>query len=125
MAMAVVVARAKAQAESKTKDELKLMFEDLDEDQSGALSIEEFLECLDDFAFVRKMKLLDIDLEELPDIFEILDDGDGQVDQDEFIQGMMKMQGPAMSGEMLKATCLMRLQNVHFIELEDAFVQNA
>jgi len=122
---AEAVARNKAQMDGKIRQDLKEMFEDLDEDNSGALSIEEFLECLDDFAFVRKMKTLDIDLEELPDIFEILDDGDGQVDQDEFISGMMRMQGPAMSSEMLKATCGMRFQNVHFIALEDAFVQNA
>jgi len=101
------------------------MFDDLDEDHSGALSMDEFLECLDDFAFVRKMKTLDIDLEDLPDIFEILDDGDGQVDQEEFIGGMIKMQGNAGSGEMLKATCMMSAQNVHFSLLEDAFVQNA
>jgi len=122
---AEAVARAKATEETKTRTELKDMFTDLDEDMSGALSIEEFLECLDDFNFIRKMKLLDIDLEELPDIFEILDDGDGQVDQDEFINGMMRMQGPAMSGEMLKATCSMRTQNLHFVALEDAFVQTA
>ena len=34
---------------------------------------------MDDFAFIRRMKTLDIDLEELPDIFEILDDGDGEL----------------------------------------------
>ena len=42
---------------------------------SFLMSLEEFLECLDDLTFVRKMKLLDIDLEELPDIYDILDDG--------------------------------------------------
>merc|ERR1719506_2993198 len=35
------------------------------------------------------------------------------------------MQGPALSSEMLKATCGIKQQNVHFVALEDAFVQNA
>jgi hypothetical protein len=119
------VARVKAIQEVKTKGELIEMFEDLDEDRSGCLSKEEFFECMDDLTFVRKLKLLDIELEELPDIFEILDDGDGQVDQTEFINGMLKLQGPAMSAEMLKATCHMRTQNVHFTDLEDNFIMNA
>jgi len=119
------ILRGKQIRDHKIRTELQQMFTDLDEDNSGYLSIEEFMDCMDDFAFVRKMKMLDIDLEELPDIYEIIDDGDGQVVQDEFIGGMIRMQGPAMSGEMLKATCGIKQQNVHFVALEDAFVQNA
>merc|ERR1719491_1980777 len=96
---------------TKVRSELTDMFKDLDEDQSGWLSKEEFLNCLDDLNFVRKMKMLDIDLEELPDIFEILDDGDGQVDQNEFITGMLQLQGLAMGAEMIKATALLGHQN--------------
>merc|ERR1719181_1942156 len=109
----------------KVRNELDLMFRDLDEDESGYLSMEEFLDCMDDFSFVRKMKQLDIDLEDLPDIFEILDDGDGQVDQEEFIMGMMHLQGNAMSSEMLKATAMMSSQNIHFTALEGSFVEGA
>jgi hypothetical protein len=76
---------------------------------------------LDDVGFVQKMKLLDIDLEDLPDIFEILDDGDGQVDQNEFCYGLMSMQGPAMSCEMMRATCAARQQNIHFQFLDHSF----
>merc|ERR1719502_1001565 len=66
-----------------------------------------------------------MDLENIPDIFELLDDGDGQVEQDEFIDGMLKMQGDARSSETMRPTRCMTNQNVHFIALEDAFVQNA
>lgn len=119
------VAKVKADNDLKIKAELLEMFEDLDEDSSGALSIEEFLECMDDINFVKRCKTLDIDLEDLPDIFEILDDGDGQVDQQEFILGMMRMQGVAPAAEVLKATCAMRAQNVHFDALEESFVQGS
>lgn len=117
--------QVKLQESTMIKAELYNIFRDLDEDESGCLSMEEFLDCLDDFAFIRKMKMLDIDLEELPDIFAIIDDGDGQVDQDEFIMGMMHLQGAAMSPEVLKATSSMSKENAYFTDLEDSFVENA
>lgn len=119
------VLTAKLQENKKVSKELLETFQDLDEDGSGALSQEEFNDCLDDYLFVRKMKLLDIDLEELPDFFEILDDGDGQVDQTEFITGMMKMQGSAMNSDVLKATSKIKVENKHFSRLSDTFVRDA
>mmetsp|Transcript_139520 Transcript_139520/g.256591 ORF Transcript_139520/g.256591 Transcript_139520/m.256591 type:complete len:835 (+) Transcript_139520:133-2637(+) len=119
------VATAKQQDQQRVRAELMETFQDLDEDGSGALSQEEFNDCLDDYLFVRKMKLLDIDLEELPDFFDILDDGDGQVDQEEFIGGMMKMQGKAMNCDVLKANTWMKMQNAHFNRLSETFVTDA
>ena len=43
----------------------------------GELSKEEFAALLGDAKFVMKMKLLDIETSDLPDIFRICDDGDG------------------------------------------------
>jgi len=57
---------------------------------------------------------LDIELEELPDVFDILDDGDGQVSTEEFCTGLMRMQGNAMSRDMLKATKRAKTVNGHF-----------
>lgn len=119
------IAEDKRRENAKIHKELMDTFEDLDEDGSGALSQEEFNDCLDDYLFVRKMKMLDIDLEELPDIFEILDDGDGQVSQEEFIGGMMKMQGRAQASEMLKATTMIRAQNQHYRDLKQSFFNDA
>eukprot|EP00929_Paragymnodinium_shiwhaense_P111308 TRINITY_DN7913_c0_g1_i1.p1 TRINITY_DN7913_c0_g1~~TRINITY_DN7913_c0_g1_i1.p1 ORF type:complete len:875 (-),score=279.11 TRINITY_DN7913_c0_g1_i1:138-2762(-) len=87
----------------KQRQELMLIFQEMDEDGSGMLSREEFVDVLDDIAFIRKIAQLDIEVEELPDVFEILDDGDGLVSADEFIEGLTKMQGAAMSKDMMKA----------------------
>ena len=35
--------------------------------------------------FCRGAQVLDIDLEELPDIFDVLDDGDGEITTEEFL----------------------------------------
>eukprot|EP00930_Biecheleria_cincta_P017866 TRINITY_DN1408_c0_g3_i1.p1 TRINITY_DN1408_c0_g3~~TRINITY_DN1408_c0_g3_i1.p1 ORF type:complete len:1031 (-),score=230.78 TRINITY_DN1408_c0_g3_i1:34-3126(-) len=107
-------AHAQVVAEAKTQAELKHMFNMLDEDGSGALSREEFTDVLDDVGFLRQMKMLDIDLEELPDIFDILDDGDGEVTTEEFCMGICRLQGVAMSRDMLRCTSRNRLLNAAF-----------
>jgi len=101
----------------KTMQELRDIFLDMDDDGSGTLSQKEFTDVLDDIAFIRKIKMMDIDLEELPDIFEILDDGDGQVSMDEFCMGLMRMQGVAMSRDTLKATQRLKKINEGFQEI--------
>jgi len=85
----------------KTVRELMSIFKDLDEDNSGELSKAEFTDTLTDVAFLRRIRMLDIDPAELPDIFEVLDDGDGAVTSEEFVMGMMRMSGSAMSRDML------------------------
>jgi hypothetical protein len=107
-------AHAQVVAEAKTQAELKHMFNSLDEDGSGALSREEFTDVLDDVGFLRQMKMLDIDLEELPDIFDILDDGDGEVTTEEFCMGITRLQGVAMSRDMLRCTSRNRTLNSSF-----------
>lgn len=110
---------AKKMEEERSIDKLTEMFYEMDEDGSGTLSIEEFTDVLDDVNFIRTMKTLDIDLEELPDIFEILDDGDGQISTDEFITGIMTLQGPAMNKDMLKGTRMMQHANSGFKETQE------
>eukprot|EP00971_Amphidinium_carterae_P162389 3219059-Amphidinium_carterae.1 len=58
---------------------LRRIFDDMDEDHSGTLTREEFSDVLVDIDFIRKMRSLDIELEELPDVFDILDDGQREV----------------------------------------------
>mmetsp|Transcript_57861 Transcript_57861/g.137751 ORF Transcript_57861/g.137751 Transcript_57861/m.137751 type:complete len:828 (+) Transcript_57861:125-2608(+) len=92
---------------------LRRIFDDMDEDNSGTLTREEFSDVLVDIDFIRKMRSLDIELEELPDVFDILDDGDGVIDAQEFISGLMWMQGNAMNRDIMKATNLIRYTTKH------------
>jgi len=99
-----IMAQMKSQQHNHLQRELYEMFQEMDEDKSGNLSREEFMDVLDDVMFVRKIKTLDIDIEELPDMFEILDDGDGEISIDEFCMGMTRMQGSALSRDVMSAT---------------------
>lgn len=83
---------------------LKVVFKEMDEDNSGFLTKEEFTDVLDDPGFVQQMKILDIEVDELGDIFQILDDGDGKVSANEFCDGLVKMGVPASNANVYKAT---------------------
>jgi hypothetical protein len=113
------VAQLKKLKQKKSLNDLKILFKELDEDGSGALSKEEFTDVLDDPAFVQKMKALDIELDELPTIFDIFDDGDGQISTDEFCSGLMKMSGKALNRDMLTAVKKFRKCNRQIDELSD------
>mmetsp|Transcript_23149 Transcript_23149/g.53218 ORF Transcript_23149/g.53218 Transcript_23149/m.53218 type:complete len:721 (-) Transcript_23149:44-2206(-) len=98
---------------------LRRIFDDMDEDHSGTLTREEFSDVLVDIDFIRKMRSLDIELEELPDVFDILDDGDGAIDAKEFISGLMWMQGNAMNRDNMRATNLLRSTTKHLEDTMD------
>ncbi|CAE7213959.1 para [Symbiodinium natans] len=106
-------AQQQVQNQATMAADLRTMFQALDEDGSGTLTREEFTDVLDDVMFIRHMKKLDIDLEELPDIFDILDDGDGNITTEEFCMGLTRLQGVAMSRDMLRCTSRnMQLNNL-------------
>ena len=112
-------AQQQVQQQAKMAADLRAMFEKLDEDGSGTLTREEFTAVLDDVLFIRQMKVLDIDLEELPDIFDILDDGDGNITTEEFCLGLTRLQGVAMSRDMLRCTSRNRQLNTLFEEVRN------
>ncbi|CAE7560413.1 para [Symbiodinium sp. CCMP2592] len=112
-------AQQQVQNQATMAADLREMFQALDEDGSGTLSREEFTDVLDDVMFIRHMKKLDIDLEELPDIFDILDDGDGNITTEEFCMGLTRLQGVAMSRDMLRCTSRNMQLNALFAQVSE------
>lgn len=112
-------AQQQVQQQAKIAQDLRAMFIALDEDGSGTLTREEFTDVLDDVLFIRQMKVLDIDLEELPDIFDILDDGNGAITTEEFCLGLTRLQGVAMSRDMLRCTSRNKQLNTRFDEVRN------
>merc|ERR1719343_1218245 len=49
---------------------------------------------------MRKWMLLDFHQRDCKELFELLDDGDGEIETDEFFSGLGKMKGPAQSKDL-------------------------
>lgn len=55
---------------------------------------------------------LDIDVNDLCDLFEMFDDGDGRLTIDEFLQGALRLKGSAQNIDMARILCqLTRLED--------------
>lgn len=100
-------------------NELKILFLEIDEDGSGYLSREEFLEAVDNPKIRRKLQLLEVDLDELDELWQILDDGDGTLSANEFSQGLRKMKGLAKSKDILSALKQIRSLEYDLFDLDE------
>eukprot|EP00747_Dinoflagellata_sp_TGD_P047943 gnl/TRDRNA2_/TRDRNA2_145310_c0_seq1.p1 gnl/TRDRNA2_/TRDRNA2_145310_c0~~gnl/TRDRNA2_/TRDRNA2_145310_c0_seq1.p1 ORF type:complete len:612 (+),score=95.64 gnl/TRDRNA2_/TRDRNA2_145310_c0_seq1:41-1837(+) len=84
---------------------LQEVFKELDRSGDGSLSRCEFEPLINDALLQTWLNTLDIDTFDLEHLFEILDSGDGNIDMQEFIQGMSRVRGPAKSIDVLKLQC--------------------
>lgn len=85
------------------KSQFGNLFAKLDADESGTVSLEEFQEHMDDSSVAGFFILLDIDPSDAFALFKLLDDdGSGQIDADEFIDGCLRLQGGARSIDLAK-----------------------
>ena len=67
----------------------------LDKNNHNSLSREELRSLVDLPATRIWFEILDVDMDDLYKLFDALDDGDGQIDEHEFIEGLQSMKGPA------------------------------
>jgi len=91
--------------------ELEATFRALDEDQSGQVSLEEFMQAFKVKEVRTKMTLLGLKESEMFDLFRLLDtDGEGELSLEEFMQGMSQLKGEARNKDMLLLEkCIERL----------------
>lgn len=86
----------------KDLKELKMLFLMMDADGSGTLSWDEFKESFDDPEMSQKWMLLDFLPEECKELFQLLDDGDGEIETNEFFEGLSRMKGNAQSKDVYR-----------------------
>merc|ERR1719316_1162798 len=89
MDMAVVMQREK----EREVDELKDLFLECDQDGSGELTKTEFFEAVAKPKIKQKLTVLEIQTSEVNELWDILDDGDGQLSAEEFTVGIRKLKG--------------------------------
>mmetsp|Transcript_38276 Transcript_38276/g.61384 ORF Transcript_38276/g.61384 Transcript_38276/m.61384 type:complete len:136 (+) Transcript_38276:20-427(+) len=93
------------QQELENKDEfvatLHQVFTELDTNDSGGLSIEEFEQYLDDDKIMAFLRTMGLNVSQARTLFALLDvDGTGLVDIDEFASGLLRLRGGATNLDM-------------------------
>jgi hypothetical protein len=93
------------QQELENKDEfvsvLQHVFEELDTNGSGGLSLEEFEQHIEDEKIMAYLRTMEINISQARTLFTLLDvDQGGEVDIDEFASGLLRLKGGATSMDM-------------------------
>eukprot|EP00933_Yihiella_yeosuensis_P016411 TRINITY_DN14038_c0_g1_i1.p1 TRINITY_DN14038_c0_g1~~TRINITY_DN14038_c0_g1_i1.p1 ORF type:complete len:884 (-),score=139.57 TRINITY_DN14038_c0_g1_i1:245-2896(-) len=82
-------------------DTMQRVFEELDGDGNGTLSLEEFEKQMEDENILAFMSTLQLDCDQLLTLLTLLDrDGNGEVDIEEFISGCLRLKGGAKAMDM-------------------------
>ncbi|KAF4675085.1 hypothetical protein FOL47_008260 [Perkinsus chesapeaki] len=95
--------QARVKQAQKRKDilDLKDLFMELDTDGSGELDIKEFNEALGNQKIADKIASLGVEREDMQDIWDLMDNGDGHLTIEEFTGGLRKLKGGARPKEVL------------------------
>merc|ERR1712216_75014 len=80
---------------------LKALFTRLDKSGDGQLNWDEFNSLTDDNRMKFLMSALDVDVRDLQSLFLLLEDGDGCINAEEFVDGLQRIKGPAQSLDMV------------------------
>jgi len=96
------VLAAKDLEKKKALKKCKRLFTQIDQDQNGELTLEEFTNAFKDPALKKQLEVLDIHEEDAKDVFKVMDTGDGVLELEEFFEGITRMQGPAQAKDMFR-----------------------
>merc|ERR1719420_376903 len=80
---------------------LSELFQEIDIDGSGKLTKKEFMTALGNPRVTHKLLLLEMSQQDLVEAWELLDDGDGELDISEFAGGLRRMKGEAKAKDVL------------------------
>lgn len=107
----VLVISQKEQNQTVKRDEqerlesmskLKTLFEDMDDDGNGELSLDEFHAAMKDENVIKQFNQLEIAQYEAVDLFDLLDtDHNGSISVSEFIEGALRVRGTAKAKHLL------------------------
>merc|ERR1712066_1182968 len=84
---------------------IQQVFIELDANQSGSLSLEEFEKHIEDEKIIAYLRSRGIDISQVRTLFTLLDvDQTGDVDMDEFVNGVIRLKGGATSMDLAVLT---------------------
>jgi len=100
----------KEQNKASVAQKLRVIFEELDESGDGFVNQREFKQ-LTDTVMREYLFTLDVDVDDVLQLFKILDDGDGNISCEEFFKGIVTVKGQAKAIDMIRvAKCVQRMR---------------
>jgi hypothetical protein len=98
------VIQAKNRDKQAYSEKLRRIFEQLDTSGDGHVTWREFEALLTEPRMKLLMSALEVDVRELETLFKLLDDGDGQISPEEFIEGLQRLKGSAKALDLMALT---------------------
>mmetsp|Transcript_94740 Transcript_94740/g.254894 ORF Transcript_94740/g.254894 Transcript_94740/m.254894 type:complete len:124 (+) Transcript_94740:115-486(+) len=83
-------------------EHLNTLFNGMDRDGSGTLSWDEFKESFAEEQMRKRWHLLDFQPDDCKELFNLLDDGDGEIETSEFFDGLSRMKGVAQAKDVFR-----------------------
>eukprot|EP00927_Polykrikos_kofoidii_P018570 TRINITY_DN18612_c0_g1_i4.p1 TRINITY_DN18612_c0_g1~~TRINITY_DN18612_c0_g1_i4.p1 ORF type:complete len:588 (-),score=81.57 TRINITY_DN18612_c0_g1_i4:101-1654(-) len=98
----------KIRAKEEYARKLRVLFMQLDMSGDGNVTWDEFCDALSDASVKAWMNALELEPGDMRGLFMLLDDGDGQIDIEEFILGASRLKGPAKGIDMAHVMALLK-----------------
>lgn len=119
------IKRQQEKDRARTLEYLREIFELADEDKSGTLELEEFRNALEDPEVLKKLRMVDLPVQEAEALFMVLDaDGSGSLSVDEFIGGCLRLKGNAKSKDLLAVQISVESMAKRIDNLEELLTEN-
>eukprot|EP00415_Alexandrium_ostenfeldii_P000137 UN0137 len=103
-----VILLRKDRAKKANVHKLQDVFQELDESGDGIVTIEEFQALMDDDVMMQFLGTMELEVGDLEELFQLLDDGTGQVQSSDFIAGVERVKGQAKNIDVMLLLKMMR-----------------
>merc|ERR1712137_94430 len=117
-----VMITAKANQAAATLKQFTHLFEAMDTNGDGKISSSEFSAVMDSPLVKTWLSALDVDAEQVSELFTLLDDGDGTLAPEEFIAGLKAIKGAAKRTDVLELKHQLQKINSLMIEMRTHIV---
>eukprot|EP00415_Alexandrium_ostenfeldii_P003924 UN3924 len=93
----------------KNKRVLTELFNEIDESGDGIVTLQGFALVFEDDKVMRSLlELMDLEVRDVEELFQMMDDGSGLVDRDRFITSILSMRGHAKSSSQTRMMALVK-----------------
>lgn len=108
----------KIQKKKMYAQRLGMFFKAADSDGDAQITFDEFVKAMDNPSVLSFLQALELDTQEIEQLFSLLDDGDGAISFDEFVGGAVRLKGTATSIDQVsvlhnQGKCLVRLDDIY------------